>query len=808
MSHPFGDLLSQHLHRRHGLSQAKLAEGILKDPSVIGKMCKGQQLTGPRARERVLAVIGWLRAQAALETLAEANALLGAAGMAPLREGEVAEHALLDRLRHQPPPAPVHAPSPAPARRTNLPAPLTSFVGRMHDLAEVAQLIATQRLVTLTGAGGVGKTRLATEVGIRLVQGTSATAFADGTWIVDLAALTEPTLVAQAIASVFRLSEQADCATLDVVEDYLTDRHLLLILDNCEHLVDACAEIAERLLPCCWQLHILATSREELRIAGEIVYPVLPLALPDPMERTPERVLNCAAARLFVERTGLAKPMQEAQWRDVAAIAHICRQLDGIPLALELAAPLARTMTLSEIAGQLHDQMAILRSSYRTAISRHQTMQGALAWSYRLLAPAEQRLLARVSVFAGGWMPAAAQAVCADDPAIDLSASHQQLVSKSLAQAEKRNGGQRYRLLEPVRQFAYAQLVASGAEAQIRRRHARYYLALAEQLEQVRDTPQEQEWLRKLEPERENLRAVNGWAIEQNEAEFSHRFNGSLFAFWLYRSNMAEYRHWLDAALALQQVATTAAALTAEALALDVAGYVMIWERDYMRAQACFERELTLYTEIGHPPGIATGMRGCGFTAMRRGDLVQAQRYAEQSLAVSRAAQDRRGAAWSLFDLGHLAFARGDLDRAQALLEEALPELRGQGILFGTFRALFALGHVMRGQGRMALARTYYQDGLRIQQEMRYLQCTADGLEGLAGIAAERGNPEQAARLMGAAHAHREAVVSPRWRHDEAGYERDVALARSQLDPEAWREAWEAGCAMTLEQAVEYALAE
>jgi predicted ATPase len=317
-------------------------------------------------------------------------------------------------------------------------------------------------------------------------------------------------------------------------------------------MVDACAEIAERLLPCCWQLHILATSREELRIAGETIYPVLPLSLPDPAERVAEHVLGCTAAQLFVERMGAAQPALEAQWRDVAAIAHICRQLDGIPLALELAAPLARTMTLPEIAGQLHDQMAILRSSYRTTIPRHQTMQSALAWSYRLLAPTEQQLLARVSVFAGGWTLAAARAVCADNPATDLTASHQQLVNKSLAQAEKQDGGQRYRLLEPVRQFAYAQLVASGEEAETRQHHALYFLSLAEQMEQARDTTQEREWLQKLRAERDNLRAVNRWALEQREAGFAHRFNGSLFAFWIYRTSLAEASHWLEAALALK----------------------------------------------------------------------------------------------------------------------------------------------------------------------------------------------------------------------------------------------------------------
>ncbi len=821
MSHPFGDLLSQHLHRKHGLSQSKLAAGILQDPSIIGKMCKGQRLTGPRARERVLTIIGWLREQAVLETVGEANALLTAAGMSPLQETAQAEQTLLRQLRAQPRPdrAPVDAPTGGPigvpaglpsvtsARRTNLPAPLTSFVGCTHELAEVAQLCVTQRLVTLTGAGGVGKTRLATEVGIRLVQSSDVIVFAHGVWLVELAALTEPMLVAQAIARLFKLPEQPDSAALDLLQDYLADRHLLLILDNCEHLADTCAEIAQHLLQHCWQLHILATSREALRLPGEHLYRVQPLALPDVTERAAERMLACASAKLFMERMQLARPAFKVREEDAATVARICRQLDGIPLALELAAPLIRSMTLPEIAGQLRDEMAVLKSSFRAAIPRHQTMHSALLWSYRLLTPAEQQLLARVSVFAGGWTLAAAQAICAGEPVTDLCASHEQLVSKSFVLVEDRHGQQRYRLLEPVRQFAHDQLVTSGEEAQTRRAHAGYYLVLAEHLEQARDTVQEREWLERLEPERDNLRATNGWALEGREAEFALLFNGALFAFWIYRSNLVEARHWLEAALALQSAAATPAAATAEARALDVAGYLMVWHHP-PTAQVYFERELDLYTEMGHQPRIAEALRGCGFAAMIRGDLAQAQEYTERGLALSQEATDRQGVAWSLFDLGYLAYVRGDLDRAAALLEEALPELQAEGMVYGACRALFALGHVMRGRAELERARAFYQEGLRIQQAMHYIEIIADGLEGLAVIATLNGHGVRAAGIFAAAHAHRETTGWHRYRHDEAGYERTLELARRRVDPEAWRAAWEAGCAMTLEQAVEYALGE
>lgn len=810
MSHPFGDLLSRYLHRKHGLSQSKLAEGILQDPSVITKMCKGQRLTGIHARERVVAIIDWLRAQAAIQMVTEANALLAAAGMVPLRTDESGEHTILRQLQSQP--LPTHSPavlsSSAPPRRTNLPAALTSFIGRTDELADVAQHIATQRLVTLTGAGGVGKTRLATEVGIRLAQGIDASAFADGVWLVELAELSRPALVAQALARLFKLPEQVGQTSLELLDEYLADKHLLLILDNCEHLVEACADVVEHLLRHWWRLHVLATSREELRIPGEMIYPVLPLTLSDPLEHNPELVLASSAAQLFVERIGAGHRTQQAHREDAATIAHICRQLDGIPLALELAAPLAHSMSLIEIAAQLGNQMAILTNTYRTAIPRHQTMHSALIWSYRLLAPAEQELLARVAVFAGGWTLEAAHAVCDDTPTAALLPSLQQLVVKSLALEEILDGQRRYRLLEPVRQFARAQLAAGGEQEALCRRHATYFLSVAEQMGQARDTPREQEWLQTLEPERANLRAVNTWAIEQGESEFAHRFNGSLIAFWIYRSSAAEARHWLEAVLELKAATPTVATLTAEALALDLAAYIAVGQQDFAQARTWFERELAIHTAMNHQPGIAKALRGLGYTAMLCGELAQAHHYTKQSLTVSRSVQDRWGAAWSLFDLGYLAMVRGEINQAQVFLEEAVPQLREQGILFGAFRALIALGHTMRLLDDHERARGFYRDALHIQQQMQYVQQINEGLDGLAGIAAAEGDPARAARLFGAAQAHCEAMAAPRWSHLDPIYDRDIALARSLLGPDEWHAAWTAGYAMPLDQAIAYALTE
>lgn len=826
MSHPFGDLLSQHLRRKHGLNQSRLAEGILQDPSIIGKMCKGQRLNGPQARDRVCAVIGWLRGQSVLSSVSEANGLLAAAGMAPLRADMPAEQALLTQLTVSA--ASPHLPAPPPARRTNLPAPLTSFIGRAQEVAEVGHLIVHKRLVTLTGVGGVGKTRLAVEAAKALVIEPAKSAanglphpFPDGIWFVELAALTTPGvhaaldigLLVQAIMRTLKRPEQAGSTTVDGLQEYLADKQLLLVLDNCEHLVAACAALSEGLLHHCWGLHILATSREELRVPGETLYPVLPLALPGATENVPTQVLASAAAQLLVDRVRATQPRFQIADAEIATLAHICRQLDGIPLALELAAPLTRSLSLAEIATQLDNQMALLTNGYRTAIPRHQTMHSALVWSYRLLAPAEQRLLARLAVFAGGWTLAAAKAVCADHPVTGATIAHllNQLISQSLVLVETQQGERRYRLLEPVRQFATLQLQAQGEQPVIQRRHAYYFLELAEKLEQVRDTPQEQEWLQRLEPERDNLRAVNLWAFEQKEAEFAQRFNGLLFAFWAYRSNIAEARHWLEGALALAQGGKggkcTTAARMAEAAALNLAGHANALSYDFDQARLWFERELQLRRELADPKGTANALRGISFALMLSNtNLSQAQQYVEQALAICYAAQDEWGIAWSLFDLGYITFTRNDLTAAQRWLAEAAPLFRAQGNNFGLFNALLISGHHRRKIGDKDQARRFYTEALRLQQQMHYRLHIADGLEGLAALTAEE-NPRHAVQLFGAAHAHRQANALHRPHHQAASYEAAVALTRKQLAPEAWESAWTAGCALLLEQAVAYALA-
>lgn len=781
MSHPFGDLLSRYLHRKHGLSQSKLAEGILQDPSVITKMCKGQRLTGNQARERVLAILDWLRTHAAIETVMEANALLTGAGMAPLRADDPGEQALLEHLQF--PPLPTHAStdlsSAVTPRRTNLPAALTSFIGRTQELSDVVQGITTQRLVTLTGAGGVGKTRLATEVGIRLVQHSDASGFADGVWLAELADLSRPTLVVPALLRLFKLPEPLAQTPLELLQAYLADKQLLLILDNCEHLVDACADVVERLLHQCWHLRVLATSREELRIPGELIYPVRPLPLPDPLAHTPAEVFASPAAQLFVERIGAGHPMQQVHRDDAATIAHICHQLDGIPLALELAAPLTHSLSFSEIAAQLQNQMALLRNTYRTAIPRHQTMHRALVWSYRLLALAEQQLLAKVSVFAGGWTLEAAHAMCDGQPKADLLFSLQELVAKSLVLVDNRDGRRRYRLLEPVRQFARAQLAGGGAQDALQQQHAAYYLSFVESAEAALHGPQQKLWLDRLEADHDNLRTALAWSLADTplvgpgdralaalggarsvtRAETGARLAGALWRFWLRRGYLSEGVTWLLRALARVETAPP----QVRARALIGAGILTRSTGNYADAQRLLDESLTIGRTFGDIQVMVAALDASAGLAQMQHNLAQAQALAEEGVALAHELRDSRSLADALSNLAWSVSWQGNTQQAEQLGAEVLNLRRKQGDIGGIAWTLGLLGNGAHSQGDYERATTLLAESLAIFRELDEPKPIAMTLGALGWTASYQGDQGRAIALLEESLAMRRKLGDREW---------------------------------------------
>src|ERR671916_378267 len=467
----------------------------------------------------------------------------------------------------------------------NLPLELSSFVGREKELTEVERLLEHNRLVTLTGSGGCGKTRLALAAAGELVEG-----FEDGVWMVELASLADPSLVPQAVASTLGVREQPGRLPTETLSDYLGSRNVLLVLDNCEHLIGACAELAEALLHSCPNLRVLATSREALGITGEVAWPVPSLSLPD-LRRLPEveSLARYEAARLFLERTAAVNPTFALTEQNAVAVDQICYRLDGIPLAIELAAARAKVLSVEQIAERLDDSFGLLSAGGRTAMPRHRTLHATMDWSHELLSLEERALFRRLSVFAGGFTLEAAESVCAGaglerDEVLDLL-SH--LVDKSLVIMREESGEARYRLLETVRQYAREKLSESGEAEQASERHAGYYLALAEEAEPELKGAGQVAWLEQLEREHDNLRAAMRWLLGRGELEEAARLGWALWLFWGIRAHFAEGRRSMEQALSAEGSAGLTEA--ARAMALFVAGMMANYQGAHGSAEPLVE---------------------------------------------------------------------------------------------------------------------------------------------------------------------------------------------------------------------------
>jgi predicted ATPase/DNA-binding CsgD family transcriptional regulator len=694
----------------------------------------------------------------------------------------------------------------APRTANNLPLQLSSLVGREREIAKARDLLAETRLLTLTGPGGSGKTRLALAVAAGMLED-----FDDGTWLVELAPLSDPDLVPQAVASVLGVREAPGDPLPEVLVDRLRTKSLLLVLDNCEHMVDACASLVRALLRSCPNLRILATSRETLGVPGETIFAVPPLSLPDPRRLpAPESLPEYEAARLFVERARAVKTNFSLDEDNTMNIARICYRLDGMPLAIELAAARVRVLSPGQISTRLEESSGLLSGGGRTTLARHATLRATMDWSYDLLSEEERVLFRRLSVFAGGFTLEATEAVGSGEGAeqvevLELLAS---LVDKSLLLVAERDGETRYRLLETVRQYGLEKLQETGDADHVYRRHAEHYLALAEE---AASEPREQgTWLEKLGIEHGNLRAALRWALDREESEGERAWMGLRLATALARVRFwaaygeGEGLGWLERGIA----GSGAAPAAVRAKALSEAGYLAIWRGDYRRSVALLEESKALFEELEDKPGVAASLFHLGSMALHGGDHESARPLLREAEALRWELEDRQAIGSLLYLLAFAALDEGDHARAVALAEEGLALDREVGDLRGIAMCLTILGVAALEQGDPEHAATAYEEEMRVQRRLKDKTGIAYGLRGLSGVAAMRRQPARAARTWGAAEALSEATGLPLSPFDRShpDYEGLLAVARSRLDAAAWETALAEGRAMTPAQAVEYAL--
>ena len=769
-----------------------------------------------------------------------------------------------------------------PALPNNLPQQTTSFIGRQKQVEEVKALLGKARLLTLTGAGGSGKTRLSLQVAADLLTGDG-----DGVWLVELAALSDPALVPQAVADVLGIKEQAGRSIQGTLVEALKPKRLLLILDNCEHLVAACASLASDLLRACPDVHILASSREPLNVAGEQTYQVPSLTLPDPkQQQTVESLSQFEAVRLFIERAQAVQPSFAVTNANAPAVAQVCFHLDDIPLAIELAAARVRSLSVEEINARLDQRFRLLTGGSRVALPRQQTLRALIDWSYDLLTEQEKLVLMRICVFAGGWTVPAAEAVCVGDgvepwEALDLLMA---LVDKSLVVMEPAGDGTRYRLLETVRQYAEECLRGTGEAEGTRDRHLSWCIALAEAAAAQLRGPDQGTWLARLETEHDNMRAALAWG--EGAAIGPHgavRLVAALCRFWYVRGHWSEGRSHLEAALARNGMGQET-----QAQMLGTLGFLVHSLGESTAGRAYLEQALAINRAIGKQSRAASNLIGLGFLTLSQGQVAAARAFFEQSLAITREIGDRRDELINLNGLGNIAYEQGEAEAARSYFMQALAISREIGERRGAAGNLNNLGNIARDLGEGDAARSWYQQSLAITREIGERWIEAANLNGLGSVACDQGDcaearshveqslaitreigdrskevwhlsdlgqisrlegdlvearalcvqsltlasrlgeitditytveeraalamaenaPPRAARLAGAAQAAREgisAILPPKQRRT---HEKTVAAARAALGEDAFTDAWNAGRAMTMEQAVEYALSE
>jgi predicted ATPase/class 3 adenylate cyclase len=737
--------------------------------------------------------------------------------------------------------------------RHNLPVQLTSFVGRDKELAEVKKLLQDTHMLTLTGPGGTGKTRLALQLAANVLE-----TFSNGVWLVELAPLTDPMLVTQTVASTLGVHEQPGRTILDALTDYMRAKNMLLILDNCEHLIEVGAKLADSLLRAAPRLKILATSREALGIAGETAYRVPSLPLPGPQQLHDLDMLeqnDCV--HLFIDRAMAAHPSFRLKEKNAFAVADICRRLDGIPLAIELAAARTKVFPLEEIAARLDDRFKLLTGGSRTALERHQTLFALIEWSHNLLFDNERVLLRRLSVFAGSWSFEAAQTICNEGLGEEVLDLLTHLVDKSLVAVEEETEEARYRLPETIRQYARDKLYESGEAEKMRNQHLEFFMRFAETAEPKLRSGEQIEWLERVETEYDNIRTALAWSLESGKSDRALQLAGALYYFWVLHGNFSEGHKWLNDALELdeheqsekaaagkyspthEETARLAKALfgatwfqlgtlnlksarmTLEeslrlwrelgnkwwmAVALELLGLMMAMEGDIQTAVARDEEGVSLAREVEDLWPLALCLIRLGDDLKVKGtDMAEARRCLEEGVVLARKVGDKTVLSEGLRELGSLYYGEGYLTEAASSIEEALAEARAIGGM-SIFLALLESVSISCLQNNPAKAKDYSLELWALVRETGSPFAAAFALMTFGLVACFGGEAGQGVRVLAAtdmllrqggtnlAKVEGSPLVKV--------YRQALEKARAQLGPEAFQAAWAEGQQMTMEQAL------
>ena len=702
------------------------------------------------------------------------------------------------------------------ARQTNIPLQLTSFVGRSEEITEVKRRLRDTRLLTLTGFGGCGKTRLALQVAAESLE-----EYPDGVWLVELAALSDPALVAQTVAAALGMSEQPGVPLERTLVEDLKPKRLLLVLDNCEHLIKECTALVRMFLQSCPGLKVLATSREVLDLPGGGVWNVPPLP-PPPSEEALALESDYVAAimasdsvRLFAERAALHSPGFSVTPSNAPAVALVCRQLDGIPLAIELAAARVRVLAVEQIAKRLGDMFKVLTGGGQTLLPRQRTLRAMIDWSHDLLTQPERVLLRRLSVFAGGWTLEAAEAVGPGDGAggdgvgewdvLDLLT---RLIDKSLVIFEERPGQGRYRMLEPVRQYAAERLAGAGEAESVGGRHLAYVRGLVEGLEARLCVGVDQVWwFQQLEPEQDNVRAALEWCrADGRSAEPGLCLASAYTHVWYMLGHFTEGVTWLEALLAKGDAASP----SARGKAYSAVGYLSFFldAQDRVKAHAYMERSVTLLRAADDRWNLAVTLNLMANVNLYAGRFGEVGAAAEEALALAREQDNPLHIAFSIFLLGFLAFLGSDWARAEELLEESTRIWRGIGNLHFFANALIRLGDVKQRQGRYAEARAHYIESLESARGLDILITIVRAFQGLAQVMLAQGAAGRAARLLGALDALKAARHVSMPPFDMEILSKTAAAVRAAAGDESFQSAWDGGATLSLEQALAFAAEE